>query len=278
MTTYQIAHSPDTDDLIMFAALKAGKIHVPENTQFEFHAHEIQFLNKWAKEERFDITALSAHAYAHLSDHYAITMSGASMAEKDWGPLIVTKPENENKPWSDVKIAIPGELTTANLLLKIAHPEVQTQAIPIEEILPAVKDGQFDAGLIIHEGQILYKDFGLIIRERIIDEWKKHAGDLPLPLGVSAVKKSLGPEKMKWLSELQTESIVYAREHWDEVIPLMREIRPELDEKQTELYLSWYVNDRTVRWDAESRQALKKLYDLAFERHLIPNQVNIEIV
>jgi 1,4-dihydroxy-6-naphthoate synthase len=275
--TVTIAHSPDTDDLFMFWALQTGRVTHPDY-RFDITPHDIEELNRAAVTGVYDVTALSIHAYARLSGRYALTSSGASMAEKDYGPIVVAR-----KPYSlaDLRgktIAVPGEWTTAFLLLKMALPEFHATVMTPVEILKTVADGSVEAGLIIHEGQIQFQSLGLNVVHRVIDTWRSIAGDLPLPLGGSAVKKSLGIKTMRELSALQKRSILCAKEHATEARDWCLAANPALTPEDADRYLGWYVNDRTLDFGEDGREALRLLYDSATARGLLPRIDVIEII
>jgi len=272
-----IAHSPDSDDIFMFWALKTKKI---PNADFDFKimAQDIETLNQLATKARYDITAISMHAYAYLSNRYALLSSGSSFAEKDWGPILVSKKKQTLSDLSKKQIAVPGLWTTAFLLLKMALPDFEPVVMKPENILPAIQDNRVEAGLLIHEGQICYKDFGVFLIQNMIEVWKKIAGDLPLPLGGSAVKKSLGQTVMKKLSRLQKQSILFARHHFEEAKAYVRHENPVLNDQGLTKYLGWYANDRTVDLGEDGKKALEVLFATAFEKGLIPQKVEIEII
>lgn len=272
----KIAHSPDTDDIFMFFALKEGKVTHP-NFEFEITAEDIGILNQDANLEKYDITALSFHAYAHLTMQYALTSSGASMAEKDYGPMVVSKTSQTLSELSGKTIAVPGTTTTAFLLLKMALPEFEAKPMPANQIVNAVVTGEVAAGLVIHEAQIHYQQSDLQIIHNVIHTWKSFAGDLPLPLGCSAVKKSLGQEKMQALADLQKQSIEYAFAHRDAALDYARKAAPELSREEADRYLSWYANSRTLALQDEEQQAIRLLFDTAFEKGLLPKKIALEI-
>lgn len=272
----RIAHSPDTDDIFMFYALKTGKIVHPD-FEFEIVGDDIEALNRMASDEVYDITAISMHAYARLSSKYALLSSGASMAEKDYGPVVVAK-DGEIGDLKGKVIGVPGELTTAFLLLKMAVPEFNYVVLKPTTILESLIRGEIDAGLIIHEGQIQYRELGLKIVHRVMDTWRKLAGELPLPLGGSAIKKSLGETLIRTLSDLQKESIAYGLSHRDDAIAYCHKVNPVLSRADMDRYLNWYVNRRTLDIGDEGRVALEILYREAFDRKLLPDTIKIEIV
>lgn len=272
----RIAHSPDTDDIFMFYALKTGKIAHPD-FDFEIVAEDIEALNRMAADEIYDITAVSMHAYARLSDKYALLASGASMAEKDYGPVVIAK-DGDFGNLKDKVIGVPGELTTAFLLLKMALPDFNYVVLKPVAILEALLRGEIDAGLIIHEGQIQYRELGLKIIHRVMDTWHRLAGELPLPLGGSAVKKSLGPDLMRELSTLQKSSIEYGLAHREDAIAYCHKVNPVLTREDMDRYLNWYVNRRTLDIGDEGSAALEILYREAHVRKLLPADIKIEIV
>lgn len=272
-----IAHSPDSDDAFMFYALAEKKITSPKYAFF-IESQDIEVLNRAAQTEKYDITALSVHAYAYLHDKYAITASGASMAEKDYGPVVVAKKNYTSKDWSNITIAVPGEWTTAFLVLKLIVPNLRHRVLPFEKIIPAVQNGDVDAGLLIHEGQLEYRQSGFFPIISLIDFWKKWAGDLPLPLGINAIKKSLGSETATELQTLQKQSILHAKEHAGEARQYTQKFKPDLADAQLKKYLDWYVSDRTVDFGAEGRRAMDFLFSLAFEKGLIPKKISLEII
>lgn len=272
-----IAHSPDSDDAFMFYALAEKKITSPKY-EFMIESQDIEVLNRAALTEKYDITALSVHAYAYLHDKYFITASGASMAEKDYGPVVVAKKNYEKKDWSNITIAIPGEWTTAFLVLKLIVSNMRYRVLPFEKIIPAIQNGEVDAGLLIHEGQLEYKQLGFSPIISLIDFWQKTAGDLPLPLGINAIKKSLGTEIATELQALQKQSIIYAKEHARDARSYAQKFKPDLTDAQLEKYLDWYVSDRTVDFGEKGRQAMDFLFNLAFEKGLIPKKIELEII
>lgn len=276
-TKIKIAHSPDSDDAFMFWALKFGHI-VSDEFECEIERKDIEELNQCAKDEIYDLSAISMHAYAHLADQYVLTASGASMAEKDYGPMVVAREALTKDDLKNLTVAVPGEWTTACLMLKIIEPQVKIKVIPFEKIMPAVKDKIVDAGLLIHEGQLQYEDEGFFKVVSLIDEWKTLAGSLPLPLGGNAIKKSLGTETVQKLSSLQKQSIEYAMNHKEEARNYAMSFKRDLTPEEADKYLSWYANDRTLDMGEEGKAAIQKLFDLAAERNLISKSIQIEVV
>ncbi|EKD52152.1 MAG: hypothetical protein ACD_62C00092G0003 [uncultured bacterium] len=267
----KIAHSPDSDDAFMFWALKHGLV-ASAQYQFQIERHDIEQLNQLAKDEVYDITALSLHAYAHVTDRYVLTSSGASFAEKDYGPLVVAKKNISPDQLFKHVVAVPGELTTALLLLKIFEPRLTYLVMPFDQIIPAVLGGRVDAGLIIHEGQLQYQKMGLTRILSLIDVWHGLAGDLPLPLGGSAIKRSLGEKIISDLSNLQKQSIQFALNHPEEARDYARGFKRDMTTDEADQYLRWYANERTLEMGEEGQRAIQLLYELARERGLLMAQ------
>lgn len=271
----QIAHSPDSDDAFMFYALAENKIDT-EGLEFVHILKDIETLNREALKGTYEISAVSIHAYAYLADKYALLDSGASMGEK-YGPMVVA---NKNFPLSDLKkkkIAIPGTLTTAFLALKLIEPDFQYMVVPFDEILDYVKTGKSDAGLIIHEGQLQYKDMGFKLILDLGTWWFEQTG-LPLPLGGNAVRRNLGPEMMKKLARLQKASIAYGLDHREEALAHAMQYARDLPPELADRFVGMYVNQRTLDYGEDGKQAVRKILDLAYRKKIIPHPVNVEFI
>jgi 1,4-dihydroxy-6-naphthoate synthase len=268
MPTIHLAHSPDSDDAFMFYALAKGKI-ATEDVEFVHVLKDIQTLNEWAKNGKYEVTALSFHAYALLADRYALLPHGASMGE-GYGPVIVShKPMTEAEAKKTV-IASPGGLTTAHLLLKIWHPEVETRVMAFDKILPAVLAGEVAAGLLIHEGQLTYADEGA---HKVVDFgewWGAREPGLPLPLGGNGIRKDLGPDRMRQVSRLLKTSIEYGLSDRERGLDHAATFARGLDRKLMDRFVGMYVNQRTVDYGPAGRTAVQRLLDLGAERGLIP--------
>lgn len=272
----RIAHSPDSDDAFMFYALAKYKIDT-QGLEFEHILKDIQTLNEEAMKGTYEISAVSIHAYAYLTDKYALLDSGASMGEQ-YGPMVVSK---ESFPLSELKnkkIAIPGKLTSAFLALQIIEPDFEYVVVPFDEILDRVQDDSVDAGLIIHEGQLQYEDMGFKLILDLGKWWHEKTDGLPLPLGGNAVRKDLGPDMMKKLATLQKQSIAYGLEHrkdaLDYALQYARDLPPELADR----FVGMYVNERTLDYKEDGRKAVKLLLDMAYEKGLIPHQPQVEFI
>lgn len=273
----KIAHSPDSDDAFMFYALKQGLI-VSDLYEFEIERRDIEELNHLAQDEVYDITAISIHAYAYLHDCYVLTASGASMAEKNYGPMVVACQDYTQSDLKNLCVAVPGLWTTAHLVLKLIEPQIKTQVVPFEKIMDHVLSGKVDAGLIIHEGQLEYQKLGLKKVLSLIDFWRDLAGDLPLPLGGSAIKKSLGNQVIQDLALLQKQSIEYAMTHPDKARDYAMQFKRDLSADQADLYLSWYANTRSVDMGEDGRRAIQFLFDVAQKKGVLDDSVDLQIV
>lgn len=277
----RIAHSPDSDDAYMFWAIKHGLVSLP-GYAFSVERRDIEELNQLAVTGAYDITAVSFHAYAYLHECYDLLASGASFAEKDYGPMLVAKTQEAiNKP--QPLIAVPGAWTTACLLLKLLLPHAETRAMSFDKIMDAVLAGEVDAGLLIHEGQMQYAEQGLVCVAKMLDVWngisaKAGKPGLPLPLGGNAIRKDLGEPLTAQLASLMHESIACARAHHEEARNYALSFKRELTDTEADLYLSWYANERTLDMGQEGRDALTLLYDAALTRGLLPQKIIPEIL
>lgn len=276
----KIAHSPDSDDAFMFYALKHGKI-TSDKYDFEIERRDIEELNQLAQDEVYDITALSMHAYAHVCAKYVLTKSGASMAEKNYGPMVIVRDDSKiinTNELAHKKIAVPGLWTTACLVLKMMAANVEVVPMSFDQIMGAVTAHKVDAGLIIHEGQLVYEKQGFKKVAGLIDYWKNLAGTLPLPLGGSAVKKSLGEKVMRELSALQAQSIAYAMAHPQEARDYALTFKRDLNAAQADQYLGWYANERTLDMGEEGKKAIELLFLTAYDSKLLKHRIEVEIL
>jgi 1,4-dihydroxy-6-naphthoate synthase len=282
MPLITVAHSPDSDDAFMHYALAANKIDTGD-IEFKHVLQDIETLNHAAAEGKYEVTALSIHAYAYLFDKYALLNHGASMGEsgeKGYGPRLVTKEALTEEQIKSTTIAIPGTLTSAYLALKLWHPEVKTEAIPFDEILPAVAEGKYQAGLLIHEGQLTYGDSGVQMALDLGRWWGAQNEGLPLPLGGNAIRRDLDPELKLRVSHLLRESIRYSLENREEALDhSMQYARGlETDRDRADEFVGMYVNQRTLDYGDDGRRAVRLFLDQGFEAGVIPNRVDVEFV
>lgn len=276
--TFTIAHSPDSDDAFMHYAMAAGKLDTGGRV-YQHQLKDIESLNQWAFEGRYEVTALSIHAYAHLHDRYALLNSGASMGE-GYGPrLIAQQPMSpEELRAANVTVAIPGRLTSAALALRLWWPQVQTVEMDFDAILPAVASGDVAAGVLIHEGQLTYGQEGAHLVLDLGVWWGKETGGLPLPLGGNAIRKDLGPELMAAIAADLKASIAYALEHRQEALEHALQYGRGLTAEQADEFVGMYVNRRTLDYGDEGRRAVQLFLDRAFEAGLIPERVQVEFI
>ncbi len=273
----RLGHSPDPDDAFMFYALAADAIPT-DGFRFEHILQDIQTLNDWAMEGKLEVTAISVHAYAYLADKYRLLPHGASMGEQ-YGPIIVAREQMDVAALAGKKIAVPGLMTSAFLELQLAVGRIEDPLIvPFDEILETVAEGKADAGLVIHEGQLTYPSMGL---ELILDLgvwWHELTGGLPLPLGANAVRRDLGEDVMRRLSTLLHASIKYGLDHRDAALEYAGGFGRGLNDDLTDRFVGMYVNDRTLDYGDDGREAVAELLRRAAEAGLIPAAVPVDFV
>ena len=271
-----IAHSPDSDDAFMFYGLATNKIRVP-GYKFNHVLTDIETLNHKAINEQFyDVTAISFHAYPYLQEHYTLMACGGSVGE-DYGPMIVAAKNYTPDEAKKLTIAVPGTLTTAYLALKLWAPDVKTVVVDFDKIIPAVVAGEFDAGLIIHEGQLTYANDGL---KKIIDFgvwWREQTG-LVLPLGGNAIRRSLGGDVQLITTNALRDSIQHALDHREAALEYAMQFARDLDPTLANRFVGMYVNDRTINYGEDGRKAIHKLLEMGYERGIIPIKANVDFV
>jgi 1,4-dihydroxy-6-naphthoate synthase len=271
-----IAHSPDSDDAFMFYGLATNKIRVP-GYRFSHTLCDIETLNRRAREEAFyDVSAISFHAYPYVQDAYTLMGCGGSVGE-GYGPMIVSSRKMAPADLKDLKIAVPGTMTTAYLALKIFNPDLKTETVPFDKIIPAILAGNYDAGLIIHEGQLTYGTSGLY---KVIDlgVWWRETTGLVLPLGGNAIRRSLGAEKHKIISKALRDSIQHALDHREQALEYAMQFARDLDTNLASRFVSMYVNERTLDYGPDGREAIRKMLDMGFERGVIPIAPRVDFV
>jgi 1,4-dihydroxy-6-naphthoate synthase len=271
-----IAHSPDSDDAFMFYGLATGKVRVP-GYRFSHTLCDIETLNKRAQDEAFfDVTAISFHAYPYLQDTYTLMGCGGSVGE-GYGPMIISKSKFSYEDLERITIAIPGTMTTAYLALKIFNPKLKVEVVPFDQIIPAVLAGKYEAGLIIHEGQLTYSASGLY---KVVDLgvwWREQTG-LMLPLGGNAIRRSLGAEKHKIISKALRDSIQHGLDHREQALEYAMQFARDLDTSLASRFVSMYVNERTLDYGADGRDAIHKLLDMGYEKGILPIQPKVDFV
>jgi 1,4-dihydroxy-6-naphthoate synthase len=269
-----IAHSPDSDDAFMFYGLATNKVRVP-GYRFSHVLCDIETLNHRAIHEAFfDVTAISFHAYPYLQDNYALMACGGSVGE-NYGPMIIAPQRYTLDEVKKLKIAIPGTLTTAFLALRLFAPEIETEVVPFDQIIPQVLAGKYRAGLIIHEGQLTYGNNGL---HKILDLgvwWREQTG-MPLPLGGNAIKRSLGPEAMRVTTQALRESIQHGLDHRESALQYAMQFARDLDPGLADKFVGMYVNERTLDYGKDGRAAIEALLKMGHERGIIPQVAKID--
>ena len=269
----KLAHSPDSDDAFMFYALAEGKIPSGE-LEFVHVLEDIESLNQKALEGVYDITAISFHAYPYLSDKYGLLTCGASFGE-GYGPLLVTKKRLGLEDLKGRRVAVPGTMTTAFLVLKLAQPGFDAVVTPFDRILEKVEKGEVDAGLVIHEGQLTYKKQGF---HKLLDlgEWWQQQTGLPLPLGGNAIRRSLGLERIREVAGLLKTSIEYGLEHREEALAYALRFGRGLDTQLADRFVEMYVNHWTLDYGEKGRQAVQKLLDWGAKEEILPFRVGVD--
>ena len=277
----RVGHSPDPDDAFMFHALANDKIPTG-GLQFVHELQDIETLNRRALKGELEVTAVSIHAYSFLLDRYALLPTGCSMGDK-YGPMVVARKPLAVADLPGVRVAVPGTLTTAFLTLKLlfesigAADKLTYDVIPFDEIIPAVAGGKYDAGLIIHEGQLTFQNQGLHLVRDLGVWWQERTG-LPLPLGGNVVRKDLGAATMKEVSRLIRQSIQYALDHRREALDYALTYARDMDVSLADKFVGMYVNDWTLDYGDRGRAAIRKLLSEAHRAGIIPSPVELEFV
>ena len=271
-----IAHSPDSDDAFMFYGLATGKIRV-SGFKFTHTLCDIETLNRRAREEAFyDISAISFHAYPYVQRDYLLMGCGGSVGE-GYGPMVVSSRKIAPDDLKRVRVAVPGTLTTAFLALKIFNPEIETVTVPFDQIIPEILAGKHEAGLIIHEGQLTYSHSGL---HKILDlgQWWRDETGLPLPLGGNAIRRSLGDDLMLTVTGALRESIQHGLEHREPALAYAMQFARDLDHDLANKFVGMYVNERTLNYGEDGKEAIRKLLQMGHERGVIPHPVKVDFI
>lgn len=271
----QVGHSPDPDDAFMFYGLASEKVKL-EGIKIEHMLEDIQSLNVRAMKGELEVTAISAHAFPFVADKYWIMVTGASMGE-GYGPVIVSKKYKSLDELKGKTVATPGKMTTATLLLKIFTEGIHNVDIPFDQIMDRVNSGEFDAGLLIHEGQLTYASEGFTKILDFGEFWEKKTNGLPLPLGLDVVRKDLGEELARKLSRGLKESIHYGYTHQSEAVPYAMKWGRGIDYSLGEKFVKMYVSELTIDMGENGKKALELLFKLGHEKGLIPNVPDIEL-
>jgi len=287
-TTLTLGHSPDPDDAFMFYALARNLIPT-HGFHFEHILQDIQTLNERATRGEMDISAVSIHAYAYVSDKYALLPSGASMGD-GYGPMLVAKQKFSRAEILTKKIAVPGTMTSAFLALQlwlgcektsnIEHrtPNFEHIVVPFDQIFQTVRSGQADVGLIIHEGQLTYQNEGLVVCEDLGVWWGKQNDGLPLPLGGNVIHKRFAPEVRRKISGILTASIQFSLDHRAEAVQHALQYARDMGHDLADKFVGMYVNHWTLDYGERGRESIRRFLGQAFERGLIPHRQELEFV
>jgi 1,4-dihydroxy-6-naphthoate synthase len=269
-----VAHSPDSDDAFMFYGLASGAVHV-EGIEVDQVLSDIETLNRAAFEGRYEVTAVSFHAYAHLVDRYALLPHGASMGDK-YGPILVAKAPLKGPSLAGVKVGVPGRLTSAFLALQMYDAAFDVEVLPFDEIQAAVAEGRVDAGLLIHEGQLTYRADGLHKVVDLGEWWFDRTGGLPLPLGGNVIRRDLGPEVIRTVSKMLHASIAHALSHRTAAVEYAQQFGRGLNRRDVDTFVGMYVNQLTLEYGTRGRAGLNRFFGEAFEKGLIPKRIPVE--
>ncbi|MGA0068818.1 MAG: menaquinone biosynthesis family protein [Miltoncostaeaceae bacterium] len=277
MTLIRLGHSPDPDDAFMFYALAKDLIPTGD-FEFEHLLRDIETLNRWAMEGRLEVSAISVHAYATVADKYRLLPHGASMGEQ-YGPMVVAREQVDPADLPRMKVAVPGTLTSAFLELQLAAGRIDDPLIvPFDQILDVVERGEADAGLVIHEGQLTYESQGLVNVLDLGTWWHELTGGLPLPLGANVVRRDLGEQAMVDLSHILRESIRFSLEHRADALAYAAEYGRGLDDDLNDRFVGMYVNERTLDYGEDGREAVRELLRRGVEAGIIPHEVPVDFV
>lgn len=273
--TITVAHSPDSDDAFMFYGLATNKLET-DGLKFEHTLKDIQSLNEDAKNGVFDVTAISFHAYAYVADKYALLPHGASIGDK-YGPIVVTKEPRELSELPSMKIAVPGEMTSAYLALRLYNRDFEHVVVPFDEIIDYVKAGKADAGLLIHEGQLFYNQLGL---HKVLDlgEWWFDKTGLPLPMGGNVIRRDLGKDMMEQVSKHLHRSIEYSMENREDALAYAMQFARDMEPALADRFVAMWVNDLTLDYGERGREGVKRLLAEGHKAGLIPHKVKIDFV
>jgi 5,8-dihydroxy-2-naphthoate synthase len=273
--TIHVAHSPDSDDAFMFYALAEGKIDT-EGLTYVHELQDIESLNQRALRAELEVTAVSIHAYAYLTDQYALLPHGASIGDR-YGPRLVAREAMSRDDLRGKRIAIPGYKTTAYLALKLFQPEFEAIPTPFDQIEDVVVDGRADVGLLIHEGQLTFGDRGLYLIQDLGEWWFQETG-LPLPLGGNVVRKDLGEALTSKISRHLRASIAYALNHREGALDHAMKFARGLDRSKADAFVGMYVNDWTLDYGDRGREAVRLLLERGADAGVIPHRVAVEFV
>jgi 1,4-dihydroxy-6-naphthoate synthase len=273
--TITVAHSPDSDDAFMFYGLATNKLDTG-SLRFTHVLEDIQSLNEKAMRGVYDVTAISFHAYAYISDKYALLPHGASIGD-NYGPIVVSREKFKAEEIASLKVAVPGKLTSAFLALSICSPGFQYEVVPFDKIIETVQEGRCDAGLLIHEGQLFYQSLGL---HKVLDlgEWWHERTGLPLPMGGNVIRRDLGAETITQVSKCLHDSIRYSLDNRADALEYAMQFARDMEPELADRFVGMWVNELTLDYTERGRAAVQRLLDEGAERGVIPHRVKVEFV
>lgn len=273
--TLQLAHSPDSDDAFMFYALATGKVRLP-GVKFNHVLCDIETLNHAAHKETYDVTAVSFYGYTFVADKYILLDCGASFGE-GYGPIVVASHPIKKNELAGKKIAVAGTRTTSYLALKIFEPNVETVTMPFDKIMAAVQAKEVEAGLLIHEGQLLFSQIGL---HKVVDlgQWWQESTGLPLPLGANAIRRSLGPDLGRQVARIIRESVAYALEHREPAVEYALQFARDMDPVLADKFIGMYVNRWTLDYGEDGRRAVRELYKRGIAAGLVAPSFTVDFL
>jgi 1,4-dihydroxy-6-naphthoate synthase len=269
----KLAHSPDSDDAFMFYALATSRVKAP-GIKFTHVLSDIETLNQAADKETYDVTAISFSAYPYLRDKYILLDCGASFGE-GYGPIVVATRPMKRDDLAGARIAVPGLRTSAYLTMRLYQPNFKAVPIAFDQIIDAVRAGTVDAGVLIHEGQLLFPQLGL---QRVVDlgQWWFDTTKLPLPLGGNAIRRALGPEMSGRVARAIRESVAYGLEHRAEALEYAMQFARDMDTDIADKFVGMYVNRWTLGYGERGRAAVNELLDRGFHAGLVPGPTTAE--
>src|SRR5580658_1665725 len=269
----KLAHSPDSDDAFMFYALATNRVKAP-GLKFTHVLSDIETLNRAADQETYDVTAISFSAYAYLHEKYALLDCGASFGD-GYGPIVVASKPMKRAELTGSRVAVPGLRTTSYLALRLFEPQFEAVVVPFDQIVDAVKAGSVDAGLLIHEGQLLFPQLGL---HKVVDlgQWWQETTQLPLPLGGNAIRRALGVEAGQRVARAIRESVSYALEHREEALNYALQFARDMDTDLADKFVGMYVNKWTLGYGERGRAAVQLLLDRGHQAGVIPGPIKAE--
>jgi 1,4-dihydroxy-6-naphthoate synthase len=275
-----LGHSPDPDDAFMFYAL-AKELIPTHGLRFEHILEDIQTLNERATRGELDISAVSIHAYAHVCGQYALLPSGASMGD-GYGPMLVAKRSLSREEIARSRIAVPGAMTSAFLALQLWLNQPANRfsylVVPFDQIFAAVREGRADVGLIIHEGQLTYRNEGLVVCEDLGVWWGRENDGLPLPLGGNVIHKRFTPAERKTVSDILTASIRYSLDHRPEAVAHAMQYARDMGRDLADQFVGMYVNHWTLDYGEKGRESIRRFLGRAHRQGLIPQLPELEFV